>query len=80
MARGRKPKDPQGARKSTSVRFSARDEWYIAELRKHHVYGETPTEVMKTALRLLIEKAERDHKLPLQPVADVKDIPPIGDD
>jgi Arc/MetJ-type ribon-helix-helix transcriptional regulator len=73
--KGRKP------RKTTTFRFSERDEWFIEALREQVIYGETATEVIRTALHLLIEKAQtQDKRLPLPPKRSAKEIPPAAKD
>ncbi len=78
---GRPPKDKKGARKGTSVRLSARDEWFIEALIDQDIYGENTTEVLRTALRLLVQKAQDiDRRLPKSPKRLAKDIPPAAAD
>jgi Arc/MetJ-type ribon-helix-helix transcriptional regulator len=73
--KGRKP------RKNTTLRLSERDEWFIEALKEQVIYGETATEVIRTALHLLIEKAQTaDKRIPVPPKRSAKDIPPAASD
>lgn len=77
---GRKPRDRSGKpRKGTTIRLSERDEFYIQALIEQY-YGDNPTEILRTGLKLLVHKAQGEGKIPEPPKRSHKEIPPAAED
>lgn len=74
---GRPPK--KFPRRSTSLRFSKRDDWWIEALVEQG-YGEGPTEVLRQGLWLLVKQAQNEGRLPRKPTRRYEDIPAPEDD
>lgn len=70
----------QVRRKKTSVRFSQRDEWFIAALVEQAIYGDNATDVLRYGLRLLIKKAQDEGRIPKAPKRSHEEIPEADPD
>ncbi len=77
---GRKAKDPGGKpRKGTTVRLSARDEYFIQALIEQY-YGDNHTEILRAGLKLLVKQAQDEGRVPRPPTRSASTIPPAAKD
>jgi len=67
-------------RAGTSIRFSARDLWYIRALMERGGYGDTQTEVVRRFLWDGIRRARKEGDLPNPELPPATDIPTLDDE